>query len=111
MTAATDEAHGIIDHHGPTAREDVVERQALRATDEDVRKIPERHESFAAGEPFVEDGWVERVGLGLAVEPAQPVHALGRVARGVETALDDESPDGTHRSAGHRIADEHLATP
>ena len=33
------------------------------------------------------------------------------VAGGLDAALDDQPPDGAHRPARHRVADEHLVLP
>ena len=53
----------------------------LRPADEDVRQVPQRHQPLGARQPRVEDGRIQGVRLGLAVEPAEPGHARPRCRR------------------------------
>src|SRR3989454_10357669 len=89
----------------------VAELQSVTAVQEDVRKVPDRHQPFLAHDLLVEQRPVQHVLLGLRVEAAQPLEAGGGVARVFETALDDHPPHGAHRARGERVADQHLALP
>ena len=107
MPAPAHQADRVVDHHGAAPGKDVAERHALRPADEDVRQVPERDQPLAAGELRVEDRRVQRVGLGLAVEPAEPRHARApcrRSARRLRSMISPQMARMVPLAIGSRIS-------
>src|SRR3989441_1264612 len=111
MLRATDDRDPILDRDGSALREDVPYGHAAPATDQHVGQIPNRQQPLLACDSLAHERGVLLVRLRLAIESPQPGETGGGVARLVETALNDEPENGTHRPARERVADDDLPGP